>query len=173
MVRRKTWPPKGARRPPFLFPADPLPPRLKASAAAVLAEVELLNNFRRGKRVALHASYDTATTRGTTAWPSADQWTCQRTRRQAGDRRPSTSPNSCDHPESADGVAITVQQLSCREPACPPVEAVIAVQAVSPCRCNIHDPLTTITVEWWHAFSSTTRMKNRLRTTDKRIPVTE
>jgi hypothetical protein len=28
MVRRKTWPPKDARRPPFLLSADPLPPQL-------------------------------------------------------------------------------------------------------------------------------------------------
>ncbi|WAJ46393.1 hypothetical protein OK015_07970 [Mycobacterium sp. Aquia_216] len=44
-----------------------------------------------------------------------------------------------------DGVAVTVQQLSCREPGCPPVETVIAVLAAPTRRWHVHYPLTAIT----------------------------
>jgi hypothetical protein len=43
-----------------------------------------------------------------------------------------------------DDVAVTVQQLTCREPGCPPVETVIAVLAASPQRWTLHHPLTAI-----------------------------
>lgn len=46
-----------------------------------------------------------------------------------------------------DDLAVTVQQLTCREPGCPPVETVIAVLAPPPRRWNIHHPLTAITDE--------------------------
>jgi hypothetical protein len=41
-------------------------------------------------------------------------------------------------------VAVTVQQLSCREPGCPPVETVIAVLGTQPRRWTIHRPLAEI-----------------------------
>jgi hypothetical protein len=44
-----------------------------------------------------------------------------------------------------DDAAVTVQQLSCHEPGCPPVETVIAVLA-APTRCwHVHYPLTALT----------------------------
>jgi hypothetical protein len=43
-----------------------------------------------------------------------------------------------------DDVAVTVQQLSCAEPGCPPVETVIAVLAAPPRRWTIHRPLAEI-----------------------------
>jgi hypothetical protein len=43
-----------------------------------------------------------------------------------------------------DDVAVTVQQLSCAEPGCPPVETVIAVLARPPRRWTIHRPLAEI-----------------------------
>jgi hypothetical protein len=43
-----------------------------------------------------------------------------------------------------DDVAVTVQQLSCAEPGCPPVETVIAVLAAPQRRWTIHRPLTEI-----------------------------
>jgi hypothetical protein len=43
-----------------------------------------------------------------------------------------------------DDVAVTVQQLSCSEPGCPPVETVIAVLAAPPRRWIIHRPLAEI-----------------------------
>jgi hypothetical protein len=43
-----------------------------------------------------------------------------------------------------DDVAVTVQQLSCSEPGCPPVETVLAVLATPPCRWTIHRPLAEI-----------------------------
>lgn len=43
-----------------------------------------------------------------------------------------------------DDVAVTVQQLSCAEPGCPPVETVIAVLAAPPRRRTIHRPLAEI-----------------------------
>jgi hypothetical protein len=47
----------------------------------------------------------------------------------------------------SDDVAVTVQQLTCREPGCPPVETVIAVLAAPPQRWTLHHPLTDITDE--------------------------
>ena len=44
----------------------------------------------------------------------------------------------------AEDVAVTVQQLSCREPGCPPVETVIAVLDTPPRRWTIHRPLVEI-----------------------------
>ena len=44
----------------------------------------------------------------------------------------------------ADEVAVTVQQLTCREPGCPPVETVIAVLGTRPRRWTIHRPLVEI-----------------------------
>jgi hypothetical protein len=44
-----------------------------------------------------------------------------------------------------DGVAVTVQQLSCHEPGCPPVETVIAVLAAPTRRWRVLHPLTAIT----------------------------
>ena len=41
-------------------------------------------------------------------------------------------------------VAVTVQQLTCREPGCPPVETVIAVLASVPRRWTLHHPLSAI-----------------------------
>lgn len=41
-------------------------------------------------------------------------------------------------------VAVTVQQLSCREPGCPPIETVIAVLGAPARRWNLHHPLTAI-----------------------------
>jgi hypothetical protein len=46
-----------------------------------------------------------------------------------------------------DDVAVTVQELSCREPGCPPVETVIAVLAVPSRRWTLHHPLTAISDE--------------------------
>ena len=46
-----------------------------------------------------------------------------------------------------DDVAVTVQQLTCREPGCPPVETVIAVLAAPARRWTLHHPLTAITDE--------------------------
>lgn len=46
--------------------------------------------------------------------------------------------------EVPEGVAVTVQQLSCREPGCPPVETVIAVLGTPPRRWTIHRPLAEI-----------------------------
>lgn len=46
-----------------------------------------------------------------------------------------------------DDVAVTVQQLSCREPGCPPVETVIAVLRAPARRWNLHHPLTAISDE--------------------------
>ena len=43
-----------------------------------------------------------------------------------------------------DDVAVTVQQLSCREPGCPPVETVIAVLGTPSRRWTIHRPLAEI-----------------------------
>ena len=43
-----------------------------------------------------------------------------------------------------DDVAVTVQQLTCREPGCPPVETVIAVLAAPRRRWTLHHPLTDI-----------------------------
>jgi hypothetical protein len=43
--------------------------------------------------------------------------------------------------------AITVTQLACREPGCPPVETVIAVLGHPPRRWTIHRPLTEIDTE--------------------------
>jgi hypothetical protein len=43
-----------------------------------------------------------------------------------------------------DDVAVTVQQLSCAEPGCPPVETVVAVLATPPRRWTIHRPLAEI-----------------------------
>ena len=43
-----------------------------------------------------------------------------------------------------DDVAVTVQQLTCREPGCPPVETVIAVLAAPPRRWTLHHPLSAI-----------------------------
>lgn len=40
--------------------------------------------------------------------------------------------------------AVTVSQLTCREPGCPPVETVIAVLATPARRWTIHRPLTEI-----------------------------
>jgi hypothetical protein len=41
-------------------------------------------------------------------------------------------------------VAVTVQQVRCREPGCPPVETVIAVFGAPPRRWTIHRPLAEI-----------------------------
>jgi hypothetical protein len=41
-------------------------------------------------------------------------------------------------------IAVTVQQLACREPGCPPIETVIAVLAVPPQRWTLHRPLAEI-----------------------------
>jgi hypothetical protein len=41
-------------------------------------------------------------------------------------------------------VAVTVQQLSCHEPGCPPVETVIAVLGAPPRRWTIHRPLAEV-----------------------------
>jgi hypothetical protein len=41
-------------------------------------------------------------------------------------------------------IAVTVQQLACREPGCPPIETVIAVLAVPPRRWTLHRPLAEI-----------------------------
>jgi hypothetical protein len=46
--------------------------------------------------------------------------------------------------EVPEGVAVTVQQLSCREPGCPPVETVIAVLGTRSRRWTIHRPLAEI-----------------------------
>jgi hypothetical protein len=46
-----------------------------------------------------------------------------------------------------DDVAVTVQQLTCREPNCPPVETVIAVLTAPPRRWTLHHPLSAITDE--------------------------
>jgi hypothetical protein len=46
-----------------------------------------------------------------------------------------------------DDVAVTVQQLTCREPGCPPVETVIAVLGAPPRRWTLHHPLTAISDE--------------------------
>jgi hypothetical protein len=46
-----------------------------------------------------------------------------------------------------DDVAVTVQQLTCREPGCPPVETVIAVLAAPPRRWALHHPLSAISDE--------------------------
>ncbi|MGF1645595.1 MAG: hypothetical protein ACFCVF_01520 [Kineosporiaceae bacterium] len=43
-------------------------------------------------------------------------------------------------PESA----VTVQQLACREPGCPPIETVIAVLGTPPRRWTLHHPLSEI-----------------------------
>ena len=43
-----------------------------------------------------------------------------------------------------DDVAVTVQQLTCREPGCPPVETVIAVLGAPRRRWTLHHPLTDI-----------------------------
>lgn len=43
-----------------------------------------------------------------------------------------------------DDTAVTVSQLSCREPGCPPVETVIAVLASPPRRWTIHRPIAEI-----------------------------
>ncbi|OBG29248.1 hypothetical protein A5764_23060 [Mycobacterium sp. 852002-51057_SCH5723018] len=43
-----------------------------------------------------------------------------------------------------DDVAVTVQQLTCREPGCPPVETVIAVLAAPSRRWTLHHPLSAI-----------------------------
>ena len=44
----------------------------------------------------------------------------------------------------ADEVAVTVQQLTCREPGCPPVETVIAILANPPRRWTVHRPLADV-----------------------------
>lgn len=49
--------------------------------------------------------------------------------------------------KSPDGFAVTVQQLTCREPGCPPVETVIAVLGAPPQRWTLHHPLTAISDE--------------------------
>ena len=41
-------------------------------------------------------------------------------------------------------VAVTVQQLVCREPGCPPIETVIAVLQRPPRRWTLHRPLAEI-----------------------------
>ncbi len=46
-----------------------------------------------------------------------------------------------------DNIAVTVQQLTCREPGCPPIETAIAVLASPPRRWNLHQPLLDITDE--------------------------
>ena len=43
-----------------------------------------------------------------------------------------------------DDVAVTVQELACREPGCPPVETVIAVLAAVPRRWKVHRPLADV-----------------------------
>lgn len=43
-----------------------------------------------------------------------------------------------------DDVAVTVQQLACREPGCPPVETVLAVLGTPPRRWAIPRPLSDI-----------------------------
>lgn len=43
-----------------------------------------------------------------------------------------------------DDVAVTVQQLSCREPGCPPVETAIAVLGTPSRQWTIHRPLAEI-----------------------------
>ena len=46
-----------------------------------------------------------------------------------------------------DDVAVTVQQLTCREPGCPPVETVIAILAASPRRWTVHRPPADVSDE--------------------------
>ena len=46
-----------------------------------------------------------------------------------------------------DDVAVTVQQLTCREPGCPPVETVIAILANPARRWTLHRPLADVTDE--------------------------
>jgi hypothetical protein len=41
-------------------------------------------------------------------------------------------------------IAVTVQQLACREPGCPPVETIIAVLAVPPRCWTVHRPLVEV-----------------------------
>jgi hypothetical protein len=47
----------------------------------------------------------------------------------------------------SDDAAVTVQQLTCREPGCPPVETVIAVLASNTRRWTLHSPLADVTDE--------------------------
>lgn len=46
-----------------------------------------------------------------------------------------------------DDIAVTVQQLTCRETGCPPIETAIVVLASPPRRWNLHQPLLEITDE--------------------------